>query len=456
MTRATEVGVWVAIAMAIAAPAAAQSRGPAKVAAPTAEADAPVAYLVKPGDTLFGLSSRYLVKLGDYRTLQSLNKVPNPRHLQPGSTLSIPYALLKTEVIDARLGAFSGAVTVTRGGQAVAVSRNMALAENDRIATGANAFATLELPDESRVSLPSNSTLRIVRLRQVLLTGGLRRAFDLDLGKGTASVTPLPTKDSQFLIRTPLSVAAVRGTEYRVAFDPARASSAAEVIKGVVGVGASAPAASPAEVPVPAGFGARAGADGVKPPQPLLPAPALVRGGRTQEDPVVAFAAEPVTGAAAYHLQLANDAGFVDVFTETVSPTPQAQFDKVPDGTYFVRATAIDADGLEGLPRDYGFERDLNTLDAGAGPAQEKTGKMRRFKFRWSAAGAGQRIFELQLFRGAETTPFVDIPGLTEPELSVTDLPPGAYHWRVVATRFKPGQPPSVKAGALQDLQIGE
>lgn len=456
MTRATDVGAILVMAAVLAAPGLAQAQTRPTAKAPTTEADAPVSYLVKPGDTLFALSSRYLVKLGDYRTLQRLNKVPNPRHLRPGSTLTIPFPLLKTEVIDARLGAFSGAVTVTRAGQPVAPSRDMVLAENDRIATGANAFATLELPDESRVSLPSNSTLRIVRLRQVLLTGGLRRAFDLDLGKSAASVSPLPTKDSQFLIRTPLSVAAVRGTEYRVAFDPGRGAAAAEVIKGVVGVGSTTPTASAAETPVPAGFGALASAAGVSPPQALLRAPALVRGGRTQEDPQVTFTAEPVPGAAAYHLQLANDAGFVDVFTETVSPTPAASFAGVPDGTFFVRATAIDTDGLEGLPRDYGFERDLNTLSAGGRPAQETTGKMRRFKFRWSAAGAGQRVFELQLFRGGDTTPLVDVPGLTEPELSITDLPPGAYHWRVVATRFKPGQPPSVKTGALQDLQIGE
>ncbi|WP_304187057.1 FecR domain-containing protein [Phenylobacterium aquaticum] len=455
MTRATDIGVILALAAALAAPglAHAQGRTPPAPAATAAPADAPVRYLVKPGDTLIGLSSRYLVKVGDYRTLQSLNKVPEPRHLRPGSTLTIPYPLLKTEVIAAQLGAYSGAVTITRAGRAVAATRGLALAEGDQIATGPNAFATLDLPDESRVSLPSNSTLKIARLRQVLLTGGLRRDFELTLGKGTASVSPLPTPDSQFLIRTPLSVAAVRGTEYRVAFDPARASAAAEVIKGVVGLAPTA--GPPAETPVPAGFGARASAAGVAPPKPLLPAPTLVRGGRTQEDPQVAFAVEPVAGAGAYHLQLANDAGFVDVFTETVVPAPAASFAGVPDGTFFVRATAIDADGLEGLPRDYGFERDLNTLDAGA-PAQDKTGKIRRFKFRWSAAGSGQRLYELQLFRGAETTPLVDVPGLTEPELSVTDLPPGAYHWRVVATRFKPGQPPSVKAGALQDLQIGE
>lgn len=431
---------------------------PAAAAPKPASPEAPVAYAVKPGDTLFSLGSRYLVRATDYRTVQKLNRVRDPRRLPAGGTLTIPYALLKSEPIPAALAAYSGRVTITRAGRAVAPARDLALQEGDQIATGPNAFATVALPDESRVSLPSNSTLAIVRLRQVLLTGGLKRAFDIQLGKGAAQVTPMPTPDSQFLIRTPLSVAAVRGTEYRVAYDPTRATAQAEVIKGVVGVSpaaADAKTAPAAETPVPAGFGAQAGASGVSTPKALLPAPALTRGGRTQEDPKVVFAIEPVAGAARYHLQLANDAGFVDVFAETETDTSAAVFDGVPDGVYFVRVTGVDPDGLEGLPRDYGFERDLNVLHA-TQPQAETAGKMKKFKFRWSSAGAGTRVFELQVFRGDDRTAYADLPGLTEPEVSLTDLPPGAYRWRVIATRFKPGQPPTVKVGAFQDLQIGQ
>lgn len=432
-------------------PAAAQTAGqtPGKPAV-----EPPVVYRVKSGDTLVGLGGRYLVKTSDYRAVQRLNRVRDPRRLPTGASLTIPAPLLKSEPIPAALAAFSGRVTITRAGQPLAAARDLALVEGDRIATGPNAFATVALPDESRVSLPSNSTLVIVRLRQILLTGGLKRTFDIQLGKGAAQVTPLPTPDSQFLIRTPLSVAAVRGTEYRVAYDPDRARAQAEVIKGVVGV---APAAgqAPVETPVPAGFGARAVAEGVSAPKALLPAPALVRGGRTQEDPQVTFQVEPVAGAGRYHLQLANDAGFVDVFAEVETVAPSAVFEGVPDGVYFVRATAIDADGLEGVPKDYGFERDLNVLDA-AQPQAETAGKMKKFKFRWSSAGAGTRVFQLQVFRGDAAVPYADLPGLTEPEVSLTDLPPGAYRWRVIATRFKPGQPPSVKVGSFQDLQIGQ
>jgi hypothetical protein len=50
------------------------------------------------------------------------------------------------------------------------------------------------------------------------------------------------------------------------------------------------------------------------------------------------------------------------------------------------------------------------------------------------------RSFRFQLFAGTEATaPIIDQPGLTEPQLTLTDLPPGLYSWRISATRVKNG-----------------
>jgi hypothetical protein len=162
-----------------------------------------------------------------------------------------------------------------------------------------------------------------------------------------------------------------------------------------------------------------------------------------------------VPGATAYRLQLSRDAGFVDLFAEATQAAPTADFGALDNGTYFIRLTALDAGGLEGLPADYSFDRDLDVLEPGAAPSAEQNGKHRNFLFRWSAAGDGVRTFRFQLFSGTEaTTPIVDQPGLSEPQLTLTDLPPGAYSWRVSATRFKNGAI-TEKVGPPQSLQIG-
>jgi hypothetical protein len=226
------------------------------------------------------------------------------------------------------------------------------------------------------------------------------------------------------------------------------------VLKGLVGV---APASGGGgEVATPAGFGVSTDAKGVGAPVKLLPAPSLVRGGRTQEDPELAFEITPVAGAGAYRLQLANDAGFIDIFAETETKTAAARFTGVPDGDYFARVTAIDPGGLEGLAKSYGFERDLNTLEPGAPPKPVVKGKHRRFLMRWSAGGEGIRTYRFQIFTDADgRNVLVDQPGLNEPQLILTDLPAGQYYWRITVTRFSHGKV-SEKVGAMQDLRIGE
>jgi hypothetical protein len=427
---------------------------PIKAKAPVAKpvsGDPPVSYVVQRGDTLIGLGQSYLRKPGDYRQVQAANQVRRPKALPVGKTLSIAPGLLKTTPIDARLSAFSGKVEVETNGQRAPARAGMTIQEGQRIITGPGAFATFEMEDASRVTLPSNTTVRVERLRTVTLTNAPQRVFRLDEGRSTIQATPNPNPNGRFEVRTPVSISAVRGTEFRVGAGGDKAQT--EVIKGGVGVGLGE--AAPTGTPVPAGFGVTATPAGVSLPVALLPAPKLADGGQNQGDKTVHFAVQPVAGAAAYRLQLSRDAGFVDLFAEATQGQPTADFGALDNGTYFIRLTALDAGGLEGLPADYSFDRDLDLLEPGASPSAEQNGKHRHFLFRWSAAGDGVRTFRFQLFSGAEATaPIVDQPGLSAPQLTLTDLPPGAYSWRVSATRFKNGAI-TEKVGPLQSLQIG-
>ena len=415
--------------------------------------DPPVAYVVKPGDTLIGLAAAYLNKPGDYRQVQRFNRIARPRALKIGSTLRIDPLLLKSTPIDARLSAVTGAVDLETDGARAPARAGMLLVEGQRLITGPGGFATFEMADDSRVSLPSNTSLRIERMRQTLLNNAPQRIFRLERGRGTISATPNPNGNGRFEIRTPVSISAVRGTEFRVGQDPAGAKAQTEVLKGAVVVDlASGATEGP---PVLAGFGVSATAAGVSAPTALLPAPKLGAGGQRQGDRIVRFAVEPVQGAAAYRLTLSRDAGFIEVFAEADSQAPASEFGEIPNGTYFVRLTALDGGGLEGLPADYSFDRDLDVLEPGAPPSGGVSGKHRNFLFRWSAAGDGVRSYRFQLFPGTEPiSPIIDQPGLSEPQLSLTDLPPGTYGWRVSAVRFKNGAF-SEKVGPMQTLQIG-
>ncbi|CAN5699751.1 FecR domain-containing protein [soil metagenome] len=406
-------------------------------------------YVVKKGENLYNLGQRYFARPSDYETVRRLNKIPDGRRLQPGRTVIVPYRVMKTNAITAELVAFSGAVRIERGGQVVAPRVGLPIVEGMRLTTLANGFLTVELSDESRITLPSNSSARVRQLREVPMTGGLLRVFDLESGRSSTSATPNANPNSRFLIRTPLSVSAVRGTEFRVAaLSDGQATT--EVLKGLVGV-----AGAKDEVAVPETFGVSVTPAAVSQPVELPAKPKLVRGGKAQEDTVVAFEIEPVPRAVAYRLQLANDAGFLDIFNETKTDKTLVAFEAIADGTYFVRATAIDATGLEGLPATYGFDRDLNVLAPGQ-VAPQTSGKLHKYLFKWTSTGQGVRTFRFQLFADAEgRTALVDQTGLETPQLVLTDLPPGTYHWRVTATRLAKGKI-TEKVGGLQDITVGQ
>jgi hypothetical protein len=422
------------------------------IAGQAAAAAEPTArYVVQRGDTLYDLARNYLLRVEDYRVVQRRNHVTNPRRLAVGARLNVPLGLLRTEPVQARLGAYKGAVTISVAGKPLPVTSGAALGEDSLISTGANAFARLDLPDGSRVTLPSQSRVRVVRLRRTLMTNAVDREFLVEAGRSESTVTPLRNPQDRYIVRTPMSVSAVRGTEFRVWYAPDEGRASTEVVHGTVAVQATGDRR--ATTLVPAEFGVTATKEALSSPVALPPAPALLDSGKIQDDPRVAFDLAPSDRARAYRAQLALDAGFLDVFAETTSDTPRLAFDEVADGVYFVRATVVDAGGLEGVPATYAFERALNTLDLKA-LATSREGGTRRYLFRWDVGGEGERTFRFELRRTGDGPPVLDETGLAEHQITVTDLPPGDYTWRVMSRTFHRGRHVD-KWSPAQTFQIG-
>jgi len=419
MTRrpARRATAFAVVAMAVAVVATANAAPPQPAAA------GPMfRYVTRPGDNLYTLADAYLIRLQDYRIVQRLNHVRNPYRLPIGRMLSIPRALLRTVPLTGRVVAFRG--DAIADGRPVRIGTR--IGEGGRIQTGANAFLTMALDDGSKISIPSQTQISVERLQRVLISGELERLFRLEAGRTETEVTPRRNPTDRFEIRTPLSVAAVRGTHFRVAVSDDGKAATAGVIHGQVAV-----TSKESEIRLEPGQGARTTAAGTEPTVPLLPEPSLLRPGRLQADSDLSFAIADVTGAAQYRFQIATDAGFMDLVEETTGTTAAATLPAVPNGNYFVRATAIDANGIEGLPHIYSFERYLNFVRTSVDPLPGR----RRYRFRWQVAGDGKHHFRFVLAPAANPgQPVIDEPALETEELVITDLTPGTYVWRVMTT----------------------
>lgn len=390
----------------------------------SASDDAPIRYTVRKGDNLISLGDRYLRNGSSYKVVQQQNRIADPHAIPVGKILTIPRNLLKYRPANAKLISVRGQVL---NGTANAVV-GQSLQEGSEIGTGPSSFATMLLDDGSRISLPSNSNVRIRRLRSYVLGGSLDYDFDIARGGIRSSVAKHKSPNDRYQVRTPKAVSAVRGTDFQSRYDPAAGSDFAEVVEG----GLSVNPGSGAVRQLPAGNGLAVKASGGIITEALLAPPSLQEPGKTQADKIVRFAADNSGGV---RYSIAADAGFIEQVADTIAPDGKAEFAELANGNYFVRARAISDNGIQGMPATFAFKRRLNGVSASAGQSDEG------YAFRWSGEGEGTQRFHFQLFRNAtDTIAMVDEAGLTSDRVTLSDLPPGDYYWRVGVVQYLDGE----------------
>ena len=387
-------------------------------------------YVVRGGETLYSIAQRYLRHPQDHERIRKLSRIKTTTAIPIGTRIIIPVRLLRYKPLEARLVSVRGDVTRSNG---AAVREGDILREGAILRTAARSFASIRLPDASIISLPSGSTVRIARLRQYLLGSSYDSAFELVEGGMRSKVTPQRRPQDRFQVRTPASVSAVRGTEFRSRYESADGRGFTETLEGGVAVTDEAGAIKPQTVR--AGFGLAIAGDGATLSERLLPAPTLLDPGKPQTLPQLHFRITPVENAAAYHVQIASDAGFIDRIADTRSETADVQLDGPEDGRYFVRISAISSAGFEGMPETLGFRRVRNSVKASS--SKDDNG----WAFRWLTDSRLPAIYRFQLFAGKpDGTPMVDEAGLRSDQITLSRLDGGTYFWRVASTVMADGE----------------
>ncbi|GAA4335188.1 FecR domain-containing protein [Pigmentiphaga soli] len=404
-------------------------------------ADAPpLTHVVRPGDTLYGLAESYLEDPLLWPELQRANDVPNPRRLEPGSTITIP-----ADLLDRTRGAsvvhVSGAVTLVRDGAGQALAVGMRVRDGDVVRTEQSGFATLELLDGSVVRITGDSELQMHRARYMIRSKRADTVLDLGRGRVESSVTPQAPGGSRFRVRTPLMAAGVRGTEFGVSLTAGGAMTA-DVLDGSVQLldrDAAARVAPPASggTLVAAGQGVAVTGAGASAPVPLLPAPDLGAIPELQQRPLIDLSFPAVPGAASYRGFLSRDAQLDFVVANAVFPGPRLRFEGIDDGDYVAVVRAIDANGIEGRPSIRAFrlkarpEPPVTLAPQDGGEVSGGT-----VTLRWTT-GAGAGGYDVQLARDPRFADLLlDRHDAGDGSLETPQLPSGVYYWRVRTYRL--------------------
>lgn len=388
-------------------------------------------YAIRPGDTLYELSRSFLVPERRWEALLRLAAIHDPRRLPVGRKLRIPRTWLRFKVEPARLAGYRGTVSLSIDGRTVAPSIGTGIGEGAEIATAGNSFVTLVLADHSQVVIPSQSRVRVRQLRRILLTGAIDYRIDVEHGRLETRVTPLTQPSGRYRIQTPISMTAVRGTEFRVSFEDERHAAATEVLTGTV---TFSPLESEAGLRLERSFGATLDPEGGSRVEKLFAAPDVEEPPALQTNDAVEFRVRKLEGSIRYRAVIASDAGFIDNIAEQFSDDGAFALPDIPNGNLFVRVSAIAASGLEGMAQSYSFRRRLASIRGTVEPEHDG------YRFRWAGAGGGVRRYRFQLRRDTpQGALVVDEVALERDALTLRRLKAGVYYWCVGLTQLEDG-----------------
>ena len=410
------------------------------------------------GDTLIGLSQRYLADPRHWQVLARVNKVANPRRIPIGQALCIPVDRMKTTPQPGVVLEVVGEVTrhAPPGAGPVAamqpVQKGDAVTQGMTLRTSPNGYVTVQLADGSILKVQADTQARLDSSVKYEEAGFFASTWTVLRGRVESLVTHLTGGQPRYQIKTPQAVLGVRGTEFRVATDDRQTRG--ETLAGTVAVsGAVNGAADSARhtTLVAAGHGTVANAQArVAEPQPLPAAPVLSALPSLFERPLLRLDLPETPGASSYRIQIAEDADFRRVRAEASSPQPHFRVSDLPDGHYHLRARVANAQGLEGLDATQPLrlkarpEPPIPTAPANRGKL-----RAREAQLNWTAHPQAQS-YRLQVAHDEGFTQLVlDQATLPAPQATVP-LPAGDYHWRVATTAAGPDQGPWGDAQLLQ------
>jgi hypothetical protein len=431
-----------------------------------------IRYIAVKGDTLIALAQYFTGNPNNWAAIGKLNKIGNDRRIPVGSMIRIPAEYFPDEASEARVVALAGpANVVTKAAAARPLNIGDTLQEGDRISTGKNGFLSLALADQSRVSIPSNSRVALAVLRKQKYTQSPRTEIRLIDGRVESKVTPLNDNKGRFEVTSPLAIAGVRGTHFRVALGDANtaleedakptsriARVANEVLEGSVAISKEASKevnkqGNKNALILSSGNGNIVDAKNIGKAALLLPPPQLQGAFQLQEKPSCQFTLMPAPKAARYRMQISTDSAAQNILQEALSKDGRFKFEGLDDNDYFLRATAIDEMGLEGLPTTVAFK-----LKARPEPPfsvqPKKKHRGNGVEFVWTEASQAQAS-RLQVARDLEFKDIVlDQSPIQGISFTIAELKPGHYFWRVASIANKQGQADQGPFGDAQALHL--
>jgi len=104
--------------------------------------------------------------------------------------------------------------------------------KGDRIKVGQDSEAVISLSDIGRIGVMENTEIGLDRLRELPLTKSTTIEFNLEGGSIWNSIDALPGSTLTYDVQTPIALTGVRGTVFKLSFDPTKSEQTIAVFEG--------------------------------------------------------------------------------------------------------------------------------------------------------------------------------------------------------------------------------
>lgn len=333
------------------------------LAQPTGAEQEMFTYRVQANDTLIDLAERYTLNKDNWKILQSLNDIDDPKRLPIGKTLTIPFELIPVQPTTAELIHIQGEVLLNQRPATV----HSKIHPGDLLKTGSNSYATVGLQDQSTLSLPENTKILFQQINEFQGVPISDVIFVLEEGTLETHADPKQQGVGRYEIRTPISITGVRGTKMRVGAD--QQGSRTELLQGHAHIQGMQLAPHMLQ----AYQGAAMDNNGQLHVTRLLDAPSIIDSDKSKGGAQVTLA--PVKQANHYVAIIATDPDGKHIIGQQQSNEPYFDLPVFRSGTHYAFIRAVDEYGLMGMDTmiDYPGRRVL--LDRSGQPVRTRHGQ---------------------------------------------------------------------------------
>lgn len=303
-------------------------------------------FTLRPNESMSQLAQRCCGDASLADKISQFNNIDQRTGPVAGSRLRIPVQLLRRQPLSATLIYAMGIVSDGDGNPLVS---GASLTMGQSLQTGPGSLAIVRFADDSTLQLGNDAKVDFDTLSAFGDTGMVDTLVHLQ--RGRAELRVIKQAGNRLRVETPSGIAAVRGTQFRVAVEPGRKASAptrglVETTTGLVGFAQQQ--ASNSETSVEAGYGVVAVPSGVtkeallQPPGPIdVPAQATTK---------QRLSWPKLTGARRYQVQVGrNVAGNIEWMPSVQTGKRMFPLQGLAQGDYQVRVRGIAASGLHGV-----------------------------------------------------------------------------------------------------------